>query len=238
MESLYRDTAQLPVNRYADKLFGRDYTQGTVETALLLHQTRYGEPLAPASQRTLIAYARHHNPNLDLAAPPQTRTQATMAPRLRELLGQMIREYRNRLPNLTRDLDLDLAICCVVILATNLRASELKQLTYAMLEQIHAGRLVPLRLKQRLKAQRIIANTQILTMHMGDIRRLRGTGPLIKHSTAAIVRKIRKYVMRYGYVPGPREQIGLLALRKSSTHLFSWNNSTPIPLPHSIDIAN
>lgn len=116
----------------------------------------------------------------------------------------------------------DTCLAVVLTLATNLRSSELKQITFEHVARIFNRQPVSIRVKMRCKSIVIVANLEMLKLFLPQIKVIGGgdrAKPLLSASVSTINRLFREAFENTTATSDDRDdwRIGLQAIRKINT---------------------
>lgn len=126
----------------------------------------------------------------------------------------------------TSGLDYTVGLAVALTIATNLRSSELQQLSYNNLEQMLAGQTIPIRIKKKSRPLHILVNREMMK---GILRRLMSTQHnnnerILKYSSVSINRRFRAMVIQHE--PSTKHlPLGIQAIRKINTTILIEHGS-------------
>ncbi|UVT30844.1 VLF-1a [Penaeus vannamei nudivirus] len=115
----------------------------------------------------------------------------------------------------------DVAIAIYITLATNLRISEIKQLTKKHIIQMMNDEIVTIRIKKKRKPIKIMANKKMLDKFLFNqkIKTLDDNQPLIRISKSLINETIRKYISTKTSIT-ENQKFGIQSIRKVNTTII------------------
>ena len=224
---MFLETTTLSRNeQYAIKIFNNDFSTSNVYSVISTYKTKYNKSLSSTFKRLLLMIARKYNKTIHIDA--QAANQTSVDDQLLGLLPKLILYYLDMFQILTKTVDQDIAIALLLVLATNLRSSELDQLSTNHLRDMLQQKPISIRIKKKLLSTTIIANNTLLEPFLPRIWIIRPTGKLILTSISTINKHIRKWLTRHGYSAPSSDRIGLIMIRKFNTSLLYQHLKAPL----------